>query len=225
MKTRVALVDDNDDFRKRLVQRLGFFGQIDVVVEADNATEFLADVGSCAEEPHVALVDIDLPDVDGIELAARLRASHPDIGILMLTVFEAPDTILAAIQAGAEGYMLKDASADRIVEAITEVQQGGAPVSRTVARRVLQLLNRETSPDAKPEPEDMPLSPREVELLEHIVAGDTEAAIAERLCISPHTVRTHVKNIYRKLEVSSRAAAVRVAYERRLVGSNTRIRR
>jgi len=219
VRTRVALLDDNERFRSQLARRLSFFSRIDLLFHAGSAEEFFRLLDDAAAAPDVALLDIGLPGTSGIQVAAQLAHQHPDIGILMLTVFEEPDKIVAAIRAGASGYLLKDTPAEALVEAIVELQQGGVPLSRPVARHVLRLMAartaaRKTVPAPEPGNE---LSPREIELLERIVQGDTEAEIAERLCISPHTVRTHVKNIYRKLRVRSRAAAVRLAYEQQLL--------
>lgn len=238
MSIRVALVEDNERFLSRLIERLAYFDDIEVLYGVGSA-EALFDRLGAEPRPDVLLVDIGLPGASGIEVVSRLAGQEPEIGALMLTVFEEPDKILAAIQAGAAGYLLKDAPAERIAAAIREVHEGGAPLSRPVARHVLRLLGRVPAGrtgDSGGLPvegatggashDESPLSTREIELLEQIVAGGTEAEIADRLCISPHTVRTHVKNIYRKLRVNSRAAAVRVAYERGLTSPrNTRNRR
>jgi len=222
-RIRVAVLDDNERFRTRLVERLRFFPELVVAFEAGSAAEFLARLGRQVEPVQVALLDIALPHSSGIEVASRLTSDHPDIGVLMFTVFEAEETVLGAIQAGASGYLLKDAPIDAIVRAIHEVHEGGVPLSRPVARRLLGVLGKPaaaTPVAARPAvgADHDELSPREVELLERIVRGDTEQVIAAHLDISPHTVRTHVKNIYRKLRVRTRAAAVRLAYERHLLG-------
>ncbi len=216
---RIAVLDDNERFRAQLIERLRFFPAIQMVFDAGTPEEFFWRLDREPNPPDVVLLDIGLPRISGVEVARRLAAEPNGMGILMLTVFEEPDTVLAAIQAGAAGYLLKDATADRIVRAIEEVAEGGVPLSRPIARKLLGLLERLPAPagtDRATEPEEA-LSPREVELLECIVQGDTEAEIADRLGISPHTVRTHVKNIYRKLHVGSRAAVVRLAFERRLL--------
>ena len=221
MPIRVAILDDNQRFRARLVERLRFFPELAIAFEAGSAAEFLSCLGQAAEPVQVALLDVALPHSSGIEVASRLADEYPDIGVLMFTVFEAEDTVLGAIQAGASGYLLKDAPVEKIVRAIREVHEGGVQLSRSVARPLLGVLGRPAPPPVAPPalPGDRDdLSPREIELLERIVMGETEPVIAAHLDISPHTVRTHVKNIYRKLRVRTRAAAVRLAYERRLIG-------
>ena len=221
MTVRIAILDDNARFRQQLLERLRFFPEVEVACSAGSAAEFLALLGRAAGPIDVALLDIELPGTSGIEVAAQLATEHPETGVLMFTVFEAEETVLAAIQAGASGYLLKDAPAEAIVRAIREVHEGGVPLSRSVARHLLGVLASQAPPQAAPAvvEEQGPLSTRERELLECIVQGDTEQQIAGRLGISPHTVRTHVKNIYRKLQVHSRAAAVRLAYERHLIST------
>ena len=227
MSVRVALLDDNERFRHQLVERLQFVGGVEVAFDAGAADEFFDLLRAQMAAPHVALIDIGLAGESGIAVAERLAAQFPDIGVLMFTVFEEPDTVLASIQAGASGYLLKDATAEEITKAIVEVHEGGVPLSRSIAHKVLGLMGRVRPPvtttSAGETPDAESLSVREVELLERIVQGDTEAVIADRLGISPHTVRTHIKNIYRKLRVPSRAAAVRLAFEQQLVSPPPRI--
>jgi DNA-binding NarL/FixJ family response regulator len=215
----VAILDDSERFRKQLVERLGFYPEVAVAFDSGSATDFLARVAGADTPPDVALLDIELSASSGIEVASRLTAENPTIGILMFTVFEAEETVLAAIQAGASGYLLKDASAAAIVQAVREVHEGGVPLSRSVARHLLGMVGGRPATPPLPAPGAAAdeLTAREVELLEQIVLGETEHVIAARLRISPHTVRTHVKNIYRKLRVRSRAAAVRQAYQRHLL--------
>ncbi|MCG8467090.1 MAG: response regulator transcription factor [Gemmatimonadetes bacterium] len=217
MSVRVALLDDDDRFRGRLSRRLSYYDEIEVVAEANGVDAFFNVLAKLPEPPDVALLDVELPRGSGMEAAARLASEYPDVGALMLTVFEDPQKIFEAIRAGASGYLLKDAEAEDIVEAVLEVRAGGAPLSRGVARRILTLVKEAPAPRTDDDPPPPDLSPREIELLQQIVLGHTEAAIAERLGISPHTVRTHVKNIYKKLQVHSRAAAVRVTLERGLL--------
>jgi DNA-binding NarL/FixJ family response regulator len=213
----VALVDDNERFRHQLVERLRFVPGLTVQLQAGSAEVFFRHLVAVEPKPDVALVDIGLPGISGIAVADRLTREYPGIGVLMFTVFEEPDTVLAAIHAGASGYLLKDTPSEEIARGIFEVQEGGVPLSRSIAQKVLGLMGRVPSPASAGDPDRESLSAREVELLERIVRGDTEVVIADRLGISPHTVRTHVKNIYRKLRVRTRAGAVRLALENHLL--------
>ena len=212
MPVRLALVEDRPEVRRLLAERLGFFDDVELVLVASSAESFFERLGRLRALPEVVLMDIELPGIDGVAATERLKAAHPDIDVLMLTVFEDEDRIFAAVKAGASGYLLKDDSAGRVVGAVLEAARGGAPVSPVVAKKLLGYVRGEsTAADA------FPITPREHDVLALIVEGLIEEAIADRLCISPHTVRGHVKSLYEKLQVHSRAEVVRAAYERRLV--------
>ena len=221
MPIRAALVEDNPTLRRRLIERFRFFEDVVLVFSAGSGEaclERLADLSPDAH-PQVILMDIELPKMSGIDTTALLKDRYTNIDVLMLTVFEHEEKIFASIQAGASGYLLKDASTEEIVSAILDLVRGGAPMSPVVARKMLSFVR--TAPPPAPEgptpQERFALSERELELLEHLVRDETEALIADALFISPHTVRTHIKNIYKKLHVHSRASAVRVALEQKLV--------
>ena len=219
MPVRVALVEDHPAFRQRLTERLRFFADVELVLTAESGDAFLERIGSLEADtrPEVVIMDIEMPGITGIETTRRLKASHPDIDVLMFTVFEHDDSIFDSIKAGASGYLLKDSSADQIVGAVLELAGGGAPMSPGIARRVLGYA-RSAVPSAEAPPvQAFDLTERERDVLQRLVEADTEDAIADRLHISPHTVRTHIKNIYKKLHVHSRASVVRVAIENRLL--------
>lgn len=223
MPTRVALVEDNPTLRRRFIERFRFFDDLELVFAAGSGEECLEQLAALQGDraPEVVLMDIELPGISGIDTTALLKEHNPDLDVIMLTVFEHEDRIFQSIQAGAAGYLLKDVSTDKIVGAVLEVRRGGAPMSPPVARKMLRYV-RDTEPQRtrrRPdEPPPFSLSDREMEILYHLVEDTTEPTIADALCISPHTVRTHIKNIYKKLHVHSRASAVRVALERRLLG-------
>ena len=210
VSVRLALVEDRSDVRQLLTERLAFFDDVELVSVSASAEAFFERLRAAEVAPEVVLMDIELPGMDGIEATGRLRESHPETEVLMLTVFEDEDRIFASVQAGASGYLLKDASAGRIVGAVLEVARGGAPVSPLVAKKLLGWIRGDDC-------EAVGLTDRERDVLDGIVEGLTEDGIADRLFISPHTVRSHIKSLYRKLEVHSRAEVVRVAYERRLI--------
>jgi DNA-binding NarL/FixJ family response regulator len=162
--------------------------------------------------PDVALIDLGLPDMHGAELVRQIRESCPNTDVLVITMFVDDRHVLRSIEAGASGYLLKDFSDQRLLDGIREVQAGGAPISPVIARKVLAQLSRAQSelrlvrPDEPESPS--PLTMREHDILVLVAKGLSFNEIAERLDISVFTVVTHVKKIYRKLQVHSRGEAV-----------------
>ena len=215
---RVAIAEDHPVLRERLVQQLAYFAAVELVLVSESGDALVADLTVRARSggamPQVILMDIEMPGADGIATTAAVRRAWPGIEVLMLTVFEAEDKIFAAVQAGASGYLLKDAGAEAVVRAVEEIAAGGAPTSPLVARKLLGYVREHT---AAPVRSDVRLTPRETAVLAQIVDDVAEADIATALGVSPHTVRSHVKNLYTKLEVHSRAQAVRLAMEQGLV--------
>ena len=215
MHLRIALVEDNPTYRQRLLQRFQYFEDIELVLTASSGDAFLHQLDTLLPEarPHAVLMDIEMPGLSGIETTARLKARYPDINVIMLTVFEDEDRIFDAIQAGAAGYLLKDATTDKILGALFELADGGAPMAPAVARTMMTFVrrHRQAEVESAQKAAAFDLSVREMEVLALLVKDEQEVDIARRLFISPHTVRTHVKNIYRKLNVRTRASAVRVA--------------
>jgi len=220
MSINIAIVEDNAALRRNFVEQCAFYPDIRCVGEFGNAEDALKTLKElpAAEVPDVVLMDIELPGASGIEATISLREILPESDILILTVFENEERIFRAIRAGASGYLLKDEAFEAIVDAIRDISAGGAPMSASIAQKVLGLIRSGDVPPGNarpaPTPTDLDLSPREREILEGLVNAETYATLSEKLFISPHTVRTHIKNIYRKLHVQSRAAAVRVALER-----------
>jgi DNA-binding NarL/FixJ family response regulator len=149
-------------------------------------------------------MDINLPDISGIECTARLKRSMPELQILILTVYNESRQILKALEAGASGYLLKRSTPDEIVQAIRDVKEGGAPMNAEIARKVVQSFHR---PMAKL-PKGEALTPRETEILRFLAQGQATKEIADHLCVSYATVCTHLGHIYGKLHVRSRTAAV-----------------
>lgn len=220
---RLALAEDHPALRDRLVRQLAFFDAVDLVLVAESGDELLAALDvrmrSGAPLPEVVLMDIEMPGTDGIGTTAVLRQRWPAVEVLMLTVFEEEARIFAAVQAGASGYLLKDAGAEAIVRAVGEVAGGGAPTSPLVARKLLRYVHEREREGTRAAAETaaLGLTAREREVLDFLVEDVPEPRIAEALGVSPHTVRSHVKNLYGKLQVHSRAQAVRAAIERGLV--------
>ncbi len=170
----------------------------------------------------IALVDIGLPDGSGVELIGWLQAHHPDVPAVVISAWRTEEVILAALRAGAIGYLLKERDDAELAQALRSIERGGAPMDPAIARRILALLTRpaDTSPSialvAKPaKPLPAPLSPRENRILELVAQGLSNREMAETLSISRLTVECHTKNIYRKLAVNSRTEAV---YQARVHG-------
>lgn len=220
MSIRIALVDDKRLLRTTLADQLSFYEEISIVLQAADGNEFLQKMKELPvdELPQVILMDIEMPGMDGIETVAITREIYPQVLCLMLTVFDDDEKLFDAIKAGASGYLLKDEKIGNIVMAITEsVYDGGAPMSPRIAQKALVLLRNSPVPAdrSKPAEADCSLSAREMEILQRIVDGLNYQQIGERLYISPHTVRKHIANIYDKLHVSNKAAAIRLAIHKK----------
>lgn len=206
--TRLLIYEDNPDLRASLSQLLGGSPGLELVGALPNCTQVTNDVVRLL--PDVVLMDIDMPGMTGIEGLRRLKAVRPETLVVMLTVFEENSRVFDAICAGADGYLLKKTPPAKLLEAISEVRLGGAPMTPAVARQVLKLFP--TSParaqaGAVAEPMDA-LSQREQEILKLLVAGYSYKMIAADRNISLDTVRSHIKKIYEKLHVHSMTEAV-----------------
>ncbi len=219
MNIKIGIVDDQQQIRENLAKRFSFFDEISLVMQAANGNEaikLLKEIDS-TQLPDVLLMDIEMPEMNGIEATKKIKDAFPNIDIMMQTVFEDEENIFKSIQAGASGYLLKDDPIEKYVESIKEMVHGGAPISASVAMKLLNYMREVEKLSKKKSAEDFSLSSRELDILDGIVDDLTEHQIGDKLFISPHTVRTHIKNIYKKLHVHSRAAAVRIALENKLL--------
>lgn len=160
------------------------------------------------DEPDVILMDIQLPGMSGIEAIPFVKKQLPRTHVLMLTVFESEEQILKALANGASGYITKDSSAQKIIDSLWEVRDGGGPMSRNVARMVIKSFQKNL---------ESPLSKRETEILRMISEGKKRSEIAEDLFIELETVKTHIRNIYVKLDVHSRSTAIHIARKNKLI--------
>lgn len=203
---RVFIIEDLDPIREAYEVLLSWtpgFACVGVAASAEAALEAGVD-----RLPDVCLLDIGLPGMSGLEALARLREQWPAAEFLVLTVFDDPDRVFEALKAGASGYLVKTTPPADVLDAIRELHAGGAPMSASIARKVVGAFRR-------PDPASEGLTPREREVLDHLVAGETVRQIAEALFVSPTTVAFHVRQIYEKLHVHSRAEAVARALGRR----------
>jgi NarL family two-component system response regulator LiaR len=198
---RVLIADDHEIVRKGLRALLATEPDIEVVGEAENGVEAIARVERL--QPDVVLMDLVMPEVDGIEAIRHVTAEQPKVRILVLTSFAGDDKVFPAIKAGALGYLLKDSSPEELVRAIHQVYRGESSLSPAIARKLLHELSH---PAERPPTRD-PLTDREVEVLQLLAQGRSNQEIADALVISEATVRTHVSNILGKLHLASRTQA------------------
>lgn len=214
MEIRVAIFEDNKLVRDALQAILNGTPGFTCCGAFADGNRWESDINR--SEPDVVLMDIEMPGLNGIEIAAKLCEKFNNIRILMQTVFNDSEKIFLALSAGASGYILKNDPPHKYIEAINDVYSGGAPFSSAVARKVLGFFANRNVILVSPHNEDFNLSIREKEILSVMVEGFDYKAIAEKTFISYETVRTHVKNIYKKLHVTSRSEAVMKAIQQGL---------
>lgn len=217
---KVAIVDDKYINRADRKLELEHSKKVKVVFTAQNGIEFLDTIKTLNknELPDIVLMDIDMPEKNGIETVREGKTIYPKIEFLMLTVFDEYDKIFEAIKAGASGYLLKDESTDTIINYIEQVQQyQTVPMSPSVARKALKLLSQEYSVKKEQIKSEHNLTPREIEVLKGLVNGLDYKEIADQLIVSPNTVRNQITSIYKKLHVSSKVDAVKIAIKRDII--------
>ena len=206
---RLILVEDQPTIMQQQRRLLEAYDELELVGAARDGAGALVLIRQ--EAPDVVLLDLGLPDMDGVEVIRQLRKQGNKVEILIYTIFDEEERVLEAVRAGASGYLLKGTPADRMVEAIREVHGGGSVIQPRLARRLLrhfQAQDQEGAPS---------LTPRETEILGLIARGLSNRLAAETLGVSPATVRTHLEHIYAKLEVSNRTEAVTEAIRRGII--------
>lgn len=204
----VVLVEDDDRTRSRLKKDIAKNPRVEVVATAATYHEGERALLDC--KPDLLVTDLGLPDGSGIDLIRLARTNSTSCQIMVITIFGDEKNVIGALEAGADSYLLKDATNDEISSALDELMAGGSPMSAPIARHLLQRFRSTTAaPSEKAAPESkVELSGREFEILNLVAKGFSFPEIAELLKISPHTIRTHVRRMYEKLEVSSKSAAV-----------------
>ncbi|MCA3216860.1 MAG: response regulator [Betaproteobacteria bacterium] len=206
----IVIVEDEPEFRRRFAQIIESEPSMQLVGVAANRRE--AQVIIDAEDFDVLLIDLGLPDGNGIDLIRHVSQKKPDADIMVVTVFGDEQHVVSSIEAGATGYILKDSTPADVISCIRLLRAGGSPVSPVVARSVLRAIRNRIGPSSPAArtatPENNPLSARETEILQLLAKGMSFIEIGEILGISPHTVTAHIKKIYRKLAVHSRGEAV-----------------
>ncbi len=219
-KCRIGLVDDKAVNRSSIADKIKQFDDLELCFTAINGNDCLEQLKGLPLEkmPQVLFMDLEMPEMDGIQTISIARSLYPDIYFIVLTIFDDDDKIFEAIKAGAQGYLLKDESAQTLHNAITTaIDNGGAPMSAAIARKTLQLLSRsEITGAAKSNERSLPpdlLTEREKEILQFTINGYDAKRIATQLNISALTIRKHIANIYQKLHVNSKAQIISLAHK------------
>jgi DNA-binding NarL/FixJ family response regulator len=200
---RVLIADDHPVFRDGLASLLGTQPDVTVVGTAADGAEAVALATELG--PDVVVMDLQMPELNGIDATRRLAETRPDVRVLVFTMGEEDGTVLAAMRAGARGYLVKGASQDEVARAISTVHAGGLVFGASLAVRIADLLSGAATPDRSAFPQ---LTEREVEILDLIAAGKNNAQIASALYLAPKTVRNNVSNILAKLQATDRADAI-----------------
>jgi DNA-binding NarL/FixJ family response regulator len=208
---KVTLFDDNDSLRDSISMLMEDTEDLNLVSSYSHCRDVIKNIQQA--QPDVVIMDIDMPGMNGIEGVKLIRKNFPSVHILMQTVFEDDEKVFAAIKAGADGYILKNAESNDLLEAIREVYTGGAPMTPSIARKVLQHFHADPTVLVK---EEYNLSNREKEVLALLVQGNSYKMIADKLFITYATVRAHMTKIYEKLHVSSMTEAVAKAINQKL---------
>jgi DNA-binding NarL/FixJ family response regulator len=208
---RVSIFDDNQALRESLYYLISGTPGYQVSGAYSDASQVVNNLS--AEPADVVLMDIDMPGINGIQATERIKSHFPEVNVLMLTAYDDTARVFDALQSGATGYLLKKTPPARILEAIQEVCQGGAPMNAAIARKVLEFFQKK-----KNVPENnYDLSNREKDILHCLVKGDSYKMIGDHCHISMGTVCTHISNVYKKLHVNSKSEAVAKAIKEKLV--------
>ncbi|UMB53232.1 response regulator transcription factor [Lutibacter sp. A64] len=216
MNLKIAIAEDNSFLAKAVIEKLSFFNDLNYKFKGINGAELIGKL-EVNHNIDVILMDIQMPEMDGITATEIIKSKYPHIKIIMLTVFDDDENIFKAIKAGANGYLLKEIDAENLHKCILEVLNGGAPMTPSIALKTLNLLRNPIIIDTSNEIEKIKLTNRETEILEHLSKGLNYNEIAENLIISPSTVRKHIENIYKKLQVHNKMEAVLMAQKHKLI--------
>lgn len=213
---KLAIVDDNSFLIHAIKEKLSFFDDVSVKHTSLNGSELLTKL----QENHILdliLMDIEMPVLNGIETTQIVKQKYPHIKIIMLTAFDNDEHIFNAIKAGADGYLLKEINPKDLYEGIVETLNGGAAMNPSIAMKTLKLLRNPIDIQNPRDQEEISLSTREVEVLEQLSKGLSYTVIADHLFLSPSTVRKHIENIYKKLQVHSKIEAVQKARNHNII--------
>ncbi|MDP5229948.1 MAG: response regulator transcription factor [Cellulophaga sp.] len=210
MKIKLAVVDDNSFLIKAVEDKLAFFDDVIIKWKAIDGLQCLEKL-EIDNRLDLILMDIEMPNLNGVDATEKIKNKYPQIKIIMLTVFDNDENIFNAIKAGADGYLLKDVSPDQLHKGVLDTINGGAAMTPAIALRALKLLRNPLVVENIKEQEQVAITNRETEVLEQLSKGFSYTKIAENLFLSPSTVRKHIENIYTKLQVHNKIEAVQKA--------------
>ena len=213
---KIGLVDDNIFMLNSIEEKLSLFDNIKVRSSNHGGAELLESLEDNSQYDLI-LMDIEMPGLNGVETTAIVKKKYPQIKVVMLTVFDNDDNIFNAIKAGADGYLLKDVPPDALYRGIINTLNGGAGMNPTIAMKALKLLRNPEAIKNDKDAEKISLTSREIDVLEQLGKGLSYTKIAGNLFISPSTVRKHIENIYKKLQVHNKLEAVQEAKRRNLI--------
>lgn len=216
MNLKIAVVDDNSFLTRSVKEKLAFFEDITIKHSSVNGADLLAKL----QDNHnvdVILMDIEMPVMNGIEATLAVKQKYPQIKVIMLTVFDDEENIFNAIRAGADGYLLKDVNPEMLYNGIQDTLNGGAAMTPSIALKALKLLRNPIDIENLADKEEISLSEREIGVLEQLCAGLSYTVIANNLFLSPSTVRKHIANIYKKLQVHNKLEALQKAKKHNLI--------
>ncbi|MCE7996654.1 MAG: response regulator transcription factor [Roseivirga sp.] len=213
MKIQVGLVEDDPNLVQSISTKLMMFDEVTLIWTARNGIEALEQMES--EPADLLLMDINMPAMNGIEATSQVKKTYPSTKVIIHTVFDDNDRIFESILAGASGYLLKDEKPAKLIEGMREAMEGGAPMSRSIASKTLQLIRRNTEEVRK----DFNLTKRELQILTGLSNGHNYQQIADDLFISPKTVRKHIENVYQKLQVHNKVDAVKLAIKYQIIST------
>jgi DNA-binding NarL/FixJ family response regulator len=202
----IVLIEDDNIIRNAYSEIIGSHEGYKVVATYPNAEDAIARIKT--DDADVYLVDIELPGMSGLDAIPKIKSKKPGVKIIVVTVYENDDLVFRALCEGAGGYLTKNISPSRLIEAISEINSGGAPMSTNIARLVVSSFHKNR---------DSSLSARELEVLEKLATGKSYTSIAEELFVDKETIRSHIKNIYLKLEVHSKAEAIEKARKNKFI--------
>lgn len=203
---KITIVEDNEVVRDGFALLIDSVSEYQVVSTYDNCEDALKNLKN--DHPNIILMDLELPGMHGVEGIRQIKKRNADVSIIVITVHANSELVFEALCAGASGYITKNAGHSKLLDAIAEVQRGGAPMSSQIARMVVQSFQKNT---------DSPLTSRETEVLELLAKGKSYTVIADELFVHKETIKSHIKNIYTKLQVNSKADAIEKALRDRLI--------